>query len=220
MGNKFKIIYFLVFYFLEVLFFSLFFSFFSDRFIALFFSQFLVLVLIVIFEKSSPDSGLFLDFKRNFTLKMLFFSVLLGTGLFFLCRFFTLQIAAFFRVNVTSASNEAAFFFARKDYLYLSLVFLEIVVLTPVLEEILFRYYLFNGIAEIREKGALTFTTIVFAFVHSGIPLRMLFVLFIGFCFTFLYKKKKNLGYSVIMHAVVNFLGVWTEHLKGITGFF
>ena len=102
-----------------------------------------------------------------------------------------------------AAKQTLAVLIAESSPLGLAVLFLAICVLTPVLEETLFRKLLFGFWHEIHIGSAFWGSALLFAAVHLfllGFP--GLFLLGCGF--QYLYLKRGNLACSMIAHGIVN----------------
>lgn len=92
---------------------------------------------------------------------------------------------------------------------------LELLVLAPVLEEIVYRGALF-GISR-RFMGfwpSAILNTAIFAFVHYSNPLGMVLTIFLALASTALYEKTGYLRYGMILHALHN----WSGPILGMAG--
>ncbi len=83
-------------------------------------------------------------------------------------------------------------------------MYLAVCVVTPVVEEVLFRRIIFGGLAAaVPPFVAVIITSFIFAIVHffiKGLP--ALFVM--GMAFQLIYLMRKNLFSAILLHALVN----------------
>ena len=92
---------------------------------------------------------------------------------------------------------------------------LELLVLAPVLEEIVYRGALF-GISR-RFMGfwpSAILNTAIFAFMHYGNPLNIVSTIFLALTSVALYEKTGYLRYGMILHALYN----WSGPILGMAG--
>lgn len=81
-----------------------------------------------------------------------------------------------------------------------------LIVLAPIVEEFVFRYSIFTFTKN--PRNAILVSSILFALVH-GIGIATLLYFFMGACFGLLYyKTNKNIGASILAHAINNALSV------------
>lgn len=85
--------------------------------------------------------------------------------------------------------------------------FLGTVVIGPIIEEIIFRYVLYNSLTKFNSKKiSIILSTIIFALMHNGI-INIIFAFIIGLIITIIYSKNKNITEVIILHIITNFLG-------------
>lgn len=102
------------------------------------------------------------------------------------------------------ASESIELMIEQAGYLQIGMIFLAIVVLAPIVEEILFRGILFNLIA--RRKStlfAMITSSIIFGFLHAE---TMVPTAVIGFVLCFIYHKTGNLYLAMGAHAFNNLI--------------
>ena len=88
------------------------------------------------------------------------------------------------------------------DILSRTLLYLSIICLAPVIEEIIFRYILFHKIS--RKYGiwpGIMITSLIFCVLH-GVTFIMIFIFAVSF--SFLYYRTKTLLWPVIFHSIYN----------------
>ena len=85
----------------------------------------------------------------------------------------------------------------------LILLFVAICIITPIVEEVLFRRLIYDFLKQWGEIIGFAGTSLLFAIIHFFIPgLPGLFILGCGFQIIFLFRK--NLTCSILSHALVN----------------
>ena len=83
------------------------------------------------------------------------------------------------------------------------MIFLSGCLLTPVVEEVLFRRMIYAQWQKIHAPTAFSGTTVLFAVLHffiSGLP----GLLIMGGCFQYIFLKRQNLLSAIMLHALVN----------------
>ena len=83
---------------------------------------------------------------------------------------------------------------------------LTMVVIAPVMEELLFRKLLLDRLTTFGERGAILFSALAFSLFHGNLY-QIFYAFGIGVLFGYLYVRTRRIRYTVIMHAVINFLG-------------
>jgi len=86
------------------------------------------------------------------------------------------------------------------------LVTLCVVIIAPIGEEIIFRKLLVDRVAPFGELHAILFSGLTFGLFHGNFN-QFFYATAIGVLFAYVYVKTKNIFYSIIMHAIVNFVG-------------
>ncbi len=94
------------------------------------------------------------------------------------------------------------------------LVFLTVVILAPIIEELLFRGVIFNALRKkINIAASIIITSLLFSLVHLHIGL--LIITFItGVFLNYVYYKYGNIGYSIFLHMLINFFPFALELFK------
>lgn len=88
------------------------------------------------------------------------------------------------------------------------LLFLYLVIMAPLFEELLFRYVSLRIAKEnYSEKGAVILTSLAFAFMHSGM-INMIYAFIIGIVLCYAYIKNKNIMYPLVLHVSANLMSV------------
>ena len=81
------------------------------------------------------------------------------------------------------------------------------VLIAPIFEELIFRKCILDRTAVYGEKTALLFSSICFALIHGN--LYQLFYAFgLGMIFGYIYLRSGKVIYSIVMHIIVNFIGM------------
>ena len=83
---------------------------------------------------------------------------------------------------------------------------LVMVILAPLFEEFVFRKLLIDRTRAYGEKAAVFFSAITFGLLHQNF-FQFFYAFGVGFAFAYIYVRTGKLRYTVIMHAVVNFMG-------------
>ncbi len=91
---------------------------------------------------------------------------------------------------------------------YLWLLLCSECLLGPILEEYLFRGFVYHELQKIYpKKNAMFFCTVLFALFHGNL-LQILFAFLLGTILIFLYEKYQNIKIPIIFHIIVNFISV------------
>lgn len=105
--------------------------------------------------------------------------------------------------KILDAGNELNF------NIYLPCCFARIVA-APIVEEIIFRYILQNGLKnKFKVYGgviSILFTAIIFGILHSGFSKELILYVVPGLLFGMIYNKTNNLLVVIIIHAINNLL--------------
>ncbi len=88
----------------------------------------------------------------------------------------------------------------------LPLMFLLMVLLAPVMEELLFRKILIDRVARYGEGVAILLSGLMFAFFHGNLN-QFVYAFALGVFFAFLYVKTGDVRITMILHGFVNFMG-------------
>ncbi len=83
---------------------------------------------------------------------------------------------------------------------------LVMVILAPLFEEFVFRKLLIDRTRAYGEKAAVFFSAITFGLLHQNF-FQFFYAFGVGFVFAYIYLRTGRLRYTVIMHAIVNFMG-------------
>jgi membrane protease YdiL (CAAX protease family) len=85
-------------------------------------------------------------------------------------------------------------------------IFVTMVVLAPVCEEILFRKVLIDRIRLYGDKAAILVSSVVFGLSHGNFY-QFFYAFGIGMVFAYIYIQTGKLRYTIIFHMIINFLG-------------
>lgn len=84
--------------------------------------------------------------------------------------------------------------------------FLFTVVLAPFLEELIFRKQIVDRLGKYGEKTAIIFSAVAFGLFHMNL-FQFFYAFGLGLIFAYVYSRTRMLRYTVIMHAIINFMG-------------
>ena len=91
------------------------------------------------------------------------------------------------------------------------LIIVNVVLLIPIIEELIFRYFLLSGILEVTKRKfvAIFFSSILFSVAHVQYNFTILIFVFISSsAMGFVYLKYKNIAYPIIIHSLNNFIAL------------
>ena len=80
------------------------------------------------------------------------------------------------------------------------------VVIAPVMEELLFRKLLLDRLTTFGERGAILFSALAFSLFHANLY-QIFYAFGIGVLFGYIYIRTRRVRYTMMMHAVINFIG-------------
>ena len=80
------------------------------------------------------------------------------------------------------------------------------VVLAPIMEELTFRKLLLDRMRTIDKPSALFFTALAFGLFHSNI-VQFFYAFGVGIIFGCIYLRTGRIGYSMVLHVIINFFG-------------
>lgn len=123
-------------------------------------------------------------------------------------KFWRLQLEHFgFKFNAKQPVAEIIAAGSRFD---LIILYISVCIITPIVEEVLFRRLIYGIIQKYSALAAFAGTALIFALVHFFVPgLPGLFILGCGFQFIFLFRK--NLACAMLAHAIVNSLAFFAN---------
>ena len=110
-----------------------------------------------------------------------------------------------FMLDIKAASNSVG---------VIALVIVSICLVTPVMEELVFRGWLFRRIGQTKlgDIGALILTAIIFTVIHSQYEHNVSFIIMLAFglLLGFIRYKSNNISYSIVTHMFFNSLAIVT----------
>ena len=81
-----------------------------------------------------------------------------------------------------------------------------VVILAPIFEELVFRKLLMDRLLVLGDKIAILVSALAFGAFHGNLY-QFFYATFVGLVFGYVYAKTRDIKYSIILHAIVNFLG-------------
>jgi membrane protease YdiL (CAAX protease family) len=97
------------------------------------------------------------------------------------------------------------------------LSFFVVVIVAPVMEEIVFRGFLYKKLIAYGEKTYVLLSALIFALFHVNFY-QLLYAFALGALFAKVVCHTKSIRYTVILHLIINFLGSGVGTLLGLTG--
>lgn len=85
-------------------------------------------------------------------------------------------------------------------------IFLTMVVMAPICEEILFRKVLIDRTRLYGDKAAIVVSGFIFGLCHGNFY-QFFYAFFIGVVFAYIYIQTGKLRYTIVFHMIINFLG-------------
>lgn len=89
-----------------------------------------------------------------------------------------------------------------------ALLFIFTVIITPLFEEILYRYGIISRIRSCGERQAVIFSAVIFSLGHKNL-FQLFYTFFAGIIFGYIYVYTGKLRYSFMLHAMFNFFGAF-----------
>lgn len=86
------------------------------------------------------------------------------------------------------------------------LIFICVVVLAPIVEELIFRKLMIDRLSIYGDKTAILFSAIAFGLMHGNFY-QFFYAALVGLLFGFVYTTTGKIGYTILMHTIVNFMG-------------
>ena len=84
--------------------------------------------------------------------------------------------------------------------------FIYMVILAPILEELIFRKLIVDKTRRYGEGIAILLSGLMFGLFHGNLS-QFMYACVIGFLFAFIYVRTGNIKISILMHAIINFMG-------------
>ncbi|MBM7641989.1 CPBP family intramembrane glutamic endopeptidase [Streptococcus loxodontisalivarius] len=166
--------------------------------------------LLLLRAKSFPN----IPIKEKLSLKLVFGWTLLTVLLIIGIK----SIMQFFGVHLTSANNDDLIQQLRSHNMLFMMVNLHL--LGPILEEIVFRGLLLEGLLRLYPKKqytAIFLSAFLFAFAHTyTLSLSLLDYFIFGFLYSSLYYQSRHLRNSVLAHILTNSLITLLSIIAGL----
>ncbi len=86
------------------------------------------------------------------------------------------------------------------------LVFLVVVIIGPIVEELMFRKLMIDRLGRYGDAVAITVSSIAFGLFHGNFY-QFFYAAMLGFVLGYMYTKTGNVKYSILMHMIINFFG-------------
>ncbi len=160
----------------------------------------IIITIILYFNKRNKNIGrVKLSFSTNYSL---IFYILISTIIF------KILVDPIFRLNeildTTLILNDKKPIFNSLPQNIL--IFIDVVLLTPIIEEIIFRGYILKILEKKKLVPKILFTSFLFTLTHIPSDLNSLFVIFIFAILLGLISLRFGLIYSIIFHSLYNFI--------------
>lgn len=86
------------------------------------------------------------------------------------------------------------------------LIFIVMVVLAPIVEEIIFRKVMIDRLSIYGDRAAIIFSAVAFGFMHGNLY-QFFYAALLGALLGYVYTSTRNVKYTIALHAVINFFG-------------
>ncbi len=88
------------------------------------------------------------------------------------------------------------------------------VIIGPIIEELVFRYSLYNSLTNFNNKSkSIILSSLIFAIIHIT-PIKIAYAFIIGIIITIIYSKDQNLTKAITLHIVSNLMGFIIEYYQ------
>lgn len=131
-------------------------------------------------------------------------------------------------ISLSTIFNTTLFIFSKPNKvtipLYISIISTGFI--GPILEEILFRYILFNNLNKFNSKfKSLIIATIIFAVIHLNL-IKIIYAFILGIILNITYIKSNNIKVPILIHISANIMSIFLKEfniyilLLGLISFF
>lgn len=153
---------------------------------------------------SQEQKKVLLNDKKTFSLPLMMAPFFIGSLVSVLYGLLIQFLFPKLYESYLGASESIELMIEQAGYLQMFMIFLAIVVLAPIVEEIIFRGILFNLIAKRKSAlFAMVVSSLIFGFLHAE---TMVPTAVIGFVLCFIYHKTGNLYLAMAAHAFNNLI--------------
>ncbi len=112
----------------------------------------------------------------------------------------TTTISTFFGIEINNATSDLI----MKAPIWL--VFILVVVIAPIIEEFIFRKLMIDRLSRFGDVTAIIVSAVAFGLFHGNL-FQFFYAAFLGLLLGYLYCKSGKISYTIIFHAIINFLG-------------
>lgn len=92
-----------------------------------------------------------------------------------------------------------------------------VVILSPIIEEIVFRGVILDKLRAYSDKTAIIFTSLTFALFHGNLS-QFFYAFILGLIFAYITVKTNTIRYAVILHILVNLFGTVIMPMLALSG--
>lgn len=162
-----------------------------------------IISLIVLIPLFKSAISIRIDIVYKISIKNLLYLVPIG-----------LSLAVFSNVILELTdilNNDSSAKFVSDSIMSLSpaLIILTTVIIIPVVEELVFRGFIYKTLSIIINKYiAIVISSLIFALAHGNIS-QGLYAFFVGIVFCFIYENLNNIIYTIFLHSVMNFSSIF-----------
>lgn len=119
-------------------------------------------------------------------------------------------------ISLSTIFNTTLFLFSKPNEvtipLYISIISTGFI--GPILEEILFRYILFNNLNKFNSKlKSLIIATIIFAVIHLNI-IKIIYAFILGIILNITYIKSNNIKVPILIHISANIMSIFLKEFN------
>ena len=164
-----------------------------------YFIAFPVLVLMLLrTDKAKPRE------KSKLSVKDFFLIMVIGEALLFAGNLVgTLLNNLFGAITGNMPENNVATIVSE---IPIYLIFIAVVVLGPVVEELIFRKLMIDRLSIYGDRMAILFSAVAFGLIHANLY-QFFYAALLGALLGYVYTKTGKVKYTILMHMIINFLG-------------
>ena len=159
-----------------------------------------LLVLIPLFISAKKNRN---DTIYKINLRNILYLIPIGVSLAIFSNFL-LEL-----INILN--NDDAAKYVTESIMSLSpiLIILTTVLTVPIVEELVFRGFIYKTLSNTTNKYlAMFISSLIFGLVHGNLS-QGLYAFFVGFILCFVYEELNNLIYPIFLHAIMNFSSIF-----------
>ena len=112
----------------------------------------------------------------------------------------TTSISTMLGIEITNSTSELIL----KAPIWL--IFILVVIVAPIVEELIFRKLMIDRLSRFGDVTAIIVSSVAFGLFHGNLY-QFFYAAFLGLLLGYLYSKSGKIIYTIVFHAIINFLG-------------